>query len=91
MRQPVVNLLIDYAAEHPYHRATIAALHDASEHAGTAAELRVVRTAAIGDGEELTAPGSAVFVGPGTPYDDPEAVHRVIRSARERGVPLVAT
>ncbi len=87
----VVNLLIDYPAEHPYHHASAAALHDASRQTGIPTEIRVVPTAAVDDAESLTVPGSAVFIGPGTPYTNPEAAHAVIRSARERGVPLVAT
>lgn len=91
MRRAVVNLLIDYAPDHPYHRATITALEHAAAQAEIPTEVRVVRTSAIGDGDSLTRPGSALFVGPGTPYEEPQAVDRVIREARERGTPLVAT
>ncbi|HKW59897.1 MAG TPA: hypothetical protein VJR46_09120 [Candidatus Dormibacteraeota bacterium] len=91
MRRVVVNMLIDYSAEHPYHRASVAALQDASEQTGVAVEVRVVPTDTIDDADRLTDPGAAVFIGPGTPYRNPEAAHAVIRSARARGAPLVAT
>lgn len=91
MRRVVVNLLIDYAAEHPYHRASVAALQDASGQTGVPVEIRVVPTDTIDGSDRLTDPGSAVFIGPGTPYRNPDAANAVIRSARERGAPLVAT
>ena len=91
MRRVVVNLLIDWPPEHPYHRASVAALHDASEQTGIAAEIRIVTTDTINSVDRLTSRGSAVFIGPGTPYRNPEAANAVIRSARERGVPLGAT
>ena len=91
VRSAVVNLLIDYPPEHPYRRATLAALQDASDQAGVRADVRIVPTDTIGETGELAMPGAAVFIGPGTPYRDPEAANRVITSARQRGVPLVAT
>jgi CTP synthase (UTP-ammonia lyase) len=86
-----VNLLIDYAPEHPYHRASVAALQDAASQARLPVEIRIVPTDTIDDVDRLTAAGSAVFIGPGTPYRNPDAANDVIRAARERGVPLVAT
>jgi CTP synthase (UTP-ammonia lyase) len=91
VRSVVVNLLIDYAQEHPYRRATLAALQDAADQGGLDVNVRVVPTDTIRDPDELAAPGAAVFIGPGTPYRNPEAANRVITSAREGGVPLVAT
>jgi CTP synthase (UTP-ammonia lyase) len=91
VRHATVNLLIDYPPEHPYHRATVAALEDASGPAGVELAVRIAPTDTIDDVDALTAPGSAVFIGPGTPYREPEAANRVIAAARERGVPLVAT
>jgi hypothetical protein len=32
-----------------------------------------------------------VVIGPGTPYIAPDAAEEVIRTAREKGLPLVAT
>ena len=36
-------------------------------------------------------PGAAVVVGPGSPYRNRDGVLAVIRSAREKGIPLVGT
>ena len=91
MRGVVVNLLIDYPPEHPYHRASVAALQDASAQTGVEADVRIVPTDTIDSVDRLTSRASAVFIGPGTPYRKPDAADAVIRSARERGVPLVAT
>ena len=91
MRPPVVNLLVDLPAEHPYHRASLAALDDAARQLDLPVDVRVVPTDTIDSAERLTRDGAAVFIGPGTPYRKPEAADAVIRSARERGVPLVAT
>lgn len=91
MRSLVVSVLIDLPPDHRYHAATLAALRHASEHRAAPIEIRVVPTDAIGDIDLVASPGSAVVVGPGSPYSEPEAVHEVIRAARERGVPLVGT
>jgi hypothetical protein len=80
---------MDLPPERPYHRATVAAVEHAMS-AGGAARTVVVRTDTIG-GRTADALGDAVVVGPGSPYRDAEAVHDVIGSARERGVPLVGT
>jgi len=91
VRRITVNLLIDYAPDHPYHRASVAALHEAAAKTDIPIELRIVPTDTIDAVENLTGASSAVFIGPGTPYRRPEAANEVIRAARERGVPLVAT
>ena len=91
MRGLTVNLVIDYASDHPYHRASVSALRDASAHTGLPLDVRIVPTETIDAVDELIRPRSAVFIGPGTPYRNPEAANGVIRRARERGVPLVAT
>lgn len=88
MRPRSVAVLIDLPSDHPYHRATLAALAHAA--AGLNMRSIVVPTDAI-TGRSADELGDAVVVGPGSPYRDPEAVHAVIRSARERGVPLVGT
>ncbi len=91
MRAVVVTVLIDVAADHPYHRATLAALGHASERRGIPIEVRVVPTDTIRDASSVAAAASAVVIGPGSPYRDPEAAHAVVREARERNVPLVGT
>jgi CTP synthase (UTP-ammonia lyase) len=91
MRTLVVTVLIDLPPDRPNHAATLAALRHASELAAAPVEIRVTPTDAVGDADRVAAPGSAVVVGPGSPYRDPEAVHAVVRTARERSVPLVGT
>jgi hypothetical protein len=53
-------------------------------------EVRIVSTRSIGPAL-IRDPGAAVVVGPGSPYRNPDGVHDVVRTARERGVPLVGT
>ncbi len=89
--RPVVTVLIDLPADHPYHRATLVALGHASEHRRIPIEIQVVPTDTIHDAARLATDGSAVIIGPGSPYRDPDAAHAVVREARERGVPLVGT
>ncbi|HKA50672.1 MAG TPA: hypothetical protein VKK19_13870 [Candidatus Dormibacteraeota bacterium] len=90
MRLPVISVLIDLAPDQEYRAATLAALEHASERHSADVELRVVATDTI-DRRLVADPGAAVVVGPGSPYRNPEAVLEVVRSARERGIPLVGT
>lgn len=90
MRKVVVNVLIDLAADHPYHRATLDSLRHASVHLGLNLETRVVPTDAVRD-VDFIRPGTAVVIGPGSPYRNQDAAHALVRAARERGVPLVGT
>ena len=87
----VVTVLIDQPPYQRYHAATLAALDHAADHLAISTQVRVVPTDTIGGPGRVTAHGSAVLVGPGSPYRDPEAVHAVVRLARERGIPLVGT
>jgi CTP synthase (UTP-ammonia lyase) len=83
-----VAVLIDLPPGQAYHVATLEAIEHASRALGVAVESRVLRTNTIpGDLDDY----AAIIVGPGSPYDDPEAVHAAIRTARERGIPLVGT
>jgi CTP synthase (UTP-ammonia lyase) len=91
VRAVVVTVLIDSPADHRFHRATLAALGHASEHRRIPIDVRVVPTDAIGDASEVAAASSAVIIGPGSPYRDPDAAHEVVRQARERNIPLVGT
>lgn len=84
-------MLIDSPADHRYHRATLAALGHASDQQGIPIEVRVVPTDTIRDPSSIASAGSAVIIGPGTPYRDPEAAHEVVREAREQNIPLVGT
>lgn len=89
MRVVVVSVLMDLPADHPYHRATLAALGHVSSDRGIPIEVRVVPTDTIRDAQRIAAAGSAVIIGPGSPYRDPEAAQAVVREARERNIPLV--
>ena len=91
MRAVVVTVLIDLPPDHQYHRATLEAIRHASGDRGIPIDIRVVSTDAIGDASRIATPGSAVVVGPGSPYRDPDAANEVVRKARERNIPLVGT
>ncbi len=91
MRAVGVTVLIDLPADHRYNRATLAALQHASEDRRIPIDVRVVPTDAIRDASRIATPGSAVVIGPGSPYRDPDAAHEVVRKAREWNVPLVGT
>ena len=91
MRAPVVSVLIDLPADHRYHRASLRALRHAADHLRMSVEIRAVTTDAIRTTPDLTTQGSAILVGPGSPYRDPDAVVDCIGAARKNGVPLVGT
>jgi len=91
VRAVVITVLIDLPADHRYHRATLAALGHASEVRGIPIDVRVVPTDRIRDASQVAGAASALIVGPGSPYRDPEAAHAVVREARERNIPLVGT
>ena len=90
MRVPVISVLIDLAPDRQYHAATMAALKHASERHSADVQVRAVATDTI-DHRLVADPGAAVVVGPGSPYRNAEGVLEVVRSARERGIPLVGT
>ncbi len=91
MRAVVVTVLIDLPADHRFHRATVAALRHAAEDRRIPIDIRVVPTDTIRDASRIVQAGSAVIIGPGSPYRDPDAAHEVVRVARERTIPLVGT
>ena len=78
---------MDLPAAHPFHIATVSAIEHAIavSRAQDRVEIEVVTTDKIGP------IGDGVVVGPGSPYRDPRAAESHIRTARERGVPLVGT
>src|SRR5258708_33847335 len=82
--RPLVKVLIDLPADHPYHRATLATLGHASEHRRIPIEVQVVPTDTIRDAARLATDGSAVNIGPGSPHRAPDAPNAVGRRARER-------
>lgn len=85
-----ILILFDRHVARRYADATIAAVAHAVSRLGVAVPLRELPTAAI-DASVIAHPGAGVVVGPGSPYDNPDGVLAVIRTARERGVPLVGT
>jgi CTP synthase (UTP-ammonia lyase) len=91
VRAVAVTVLIDLPADHRFHVATLDALKHASEARDIPIEVRVVPTDTIRDASRIAAAGSAVIIGPGSPYRNPEAAHEVVREARERNIPLVGT
>ena len=82
-----VALLMDAPLSRSYAAATIEALDHAAAALGCSLDLRHLATDAAGDALE----SDGVVIGPGSPYRDEQAVWDVVRSARERGVPLVGT
>jgi len=91
VRAVVVTVLIDLPASHRFHRATLAALGHASDERGIPIEIRVMPTDTIRDASGVAAVTSAIVIGPGSPYRDPEAAHAVVREERERDIRLVGT
>ena len=91
MRAAVVAVLIDLPAYHRYHRATLAALVHAAKDLDIPIDVQVVPTDSIRDASQMVAATSAVIIGPGSPYRNPDAAHAVVREARERHIPLVGT
>ncbi|MEM7095891.1 MAG: hypothetical protein AAF567_23005 [Actinomycetota bacterium] len=85
-----VDLVFDVPEGEGYHQASLDAVDHAAQSLGLDLDLRVVRTDTIDD-DYLAALPQALFIGPGTPYREPQAAEEVIRAARERGVPLVGT
>lgn len=89
MTFPRVALLVDGAPGAVHRDVTLAGLEHAIVSQGAAIQVEVVPTGSLSD--RLITDFAGVFVGPGSPYDDPETVIDWIREARERGVPLVGT
>jgi len=78
---------MDLPAAHPFHIATVSAIEHAIAASGAQAgvDIEVATTDNIG------AIGAGIVIGPGSPYRDALAAESRIRTARERGVPLVGT
>lgn len=83
-------MIFDVPPGSPYHEPTLAAIGHAADKAGLDVAVQVVTTDTITPAyfEELP---HGVVIGPGTPYTAPVAAEEVIRTAREKGLPLVAT
>jgi len=85
-----ISVIIDSPSDATYHVATIEALEHAVEAVGLNFPIVVVRTPDV-DQTFLDSFTGGVVIGPGSPYEVPGNADDVIRSARERGVPLVGT
>jgi CTP synthase (UTP-ammonia lyase) len=85
-----VRVLMDLPPAQRYHAATLAAIDHAARALGLEVDVQVLTTDILADQAEVVS-SSAIVVGPGSPYRNPEAVLTSIRLARERGIPLVGT
>ena len=85
-----IDVIFDVDKATPYYSPTLDALDHAGAYTGIDLAVKVVRTDTIDDAYFADLP-DAVVIGPGTPYTVPAAAERVIRTARERGLPLVGT
>lgn len=85
-----IALLIDSPPDARYHVATVEAIDHAAQALGVPVDLRVTRTDSTALPADLRSI-DGVVIGPGSPYRDEQAVWDAVRSARERGVPLVGT
>jgi CTP synthase (UTP-ammonia lyase) len=86
----IVSILVDGQVAGRYEAATVDALGHAERWLGTPVEMRLIPTGTIDD-ELILRESAGVVIGPGSPYDNPDGVLTVIRSAREKGLPLVGT
>lgn len=85
-----IVVLMDLDPKAKYHTATLAAIDHAATALGFATAIRASRTDER-DLDRQLAHADGIVVGPGSPYEDEEAVWDTVRSARERGIPLVGT
>jgi len=84
-----IVVLMDLPPRAPYHTATVAAIEHAAAVLDVGPDVQVLGSdAAAGDTFENA---DGIVIGPGSPYRDERAVWDTVRSARERGVPLVGT
>jgi CTP synthase (UTP-ammonia lyase) len=84
-----IVVLMDLPPRARYYTATVDALEHAAAMFDGSADVQVLGT----DAPVLDAVQNAdgIVIGPGSPYRDEYAVWDTVRSARERGVPLVGT
>ena len=81
----VITVLMDLPEQDTSFRHTVDALDHAIVAASADVAVRIVHT------DEIDALGRGVVIGPGSPYRDAAAAEDVIRTAREKGIPLVGT
>ena len=80
-----LSLLIDLPETDPSYRYTVDALEHAISARRAPVDVVIARSDAIG---RL---GDGVFIGPGSPYRDNDAMESAIERARRLGIPLVGT
>jgi len=85
-----LRIYFDPKPGQPFFEASIAAVDHAADALGVDVDVEIVATADI-TSNLVSRPGDAVFVGPGSPWENPRGVEDVIRTAREQGIPLVGT
>jgi CTP synthase (UTP-ammonia lyase) len=89
--RPSIGIVGDYR-DSETHRATTFGLEHAAAKLGFSVEITWFATdAATRSNAERVRACCGLFIAPGSPYADLEAVLEVIRDARERSVPLLGT
>ena len=86
----MIRIVFDKQPGEPFYAETVASVEHAIAAVDAELRLEVVRTGEVTD-ELIADPDGGLFIGPGTPFEHPDRAEALIRSARERGVPLVAT
>ncbi len=81
----VITVFMDLSDQDASFRYTVDALEHAVAATSADVSVHITRT------DEIDGFGHGVVIGPGSPYRDPAAVEDVIRTAREKGIPLVGT
>ena len=86
----MIRIVFDKRPGEPFYAETVASVEHAIAAVGCDLAIQVIRTGEVSD-ELIGQPDGGIFIGPGTPFEHPDRAEALIRSARERGVPLVAT
>ncbi|HMK13307.1 MAG TPA: hypothetical protein VK461_17085 [Acidimicrobiales bacterium] len=84
-----ITVLMDLPEENDSYRYTVDALEHAIAAVGAPVSFTIVPSDAMGG--LGTNSGEGIVIGPGSPYRDPAAAEGAIRTAREKGIPLVGT
>lgn len=84
----LIDVVIDLPPGHVSHDRTLSSLRRAAEHMAMALDVRVVRTIDIA--AQVRSP-AGIWIGPGSPYDDMEAVIGLLRRCREERIPTLST
>lgn len=85
-----ISIIFDRRPGDRFYQETVDAVRHAIDASDGNVDIDVITTAEI-DETLIDNISGGVMIGPGSPFTHPHEVDEVIRSARERGVPLVAT